>query len=122
MVYTVYVLYSKKYDKIYIGYTSDLIKRFHSHNELGTKGYTIKYRPWDVIYTEVFSNKDRCNEKGKGTKNISGKSFYKRIIKKVARWIISASWRTQVQVLSEFIPIYIGATKKQSLAIGSVLF
>ena len=46
MKYSVYVLYSKKHNKIYIGYTSDLQDRFRSHNELATKGYTEKYRPW----------------------------------------------------------------------------
>ncbi|MDZ7797126.1 MAG: GIY-YIG nuclease family protein [Candidatus Marinimicrobia bacterium] len=65
MIFTVYVLYSKKYDKIYIGYTSDLIKRFYSHNELGIKGYTVKYRPWEVIYTEVFTDKKDAMQREK---------------------------------------------------------
>ncbi|MGJ1269095.1 GIY-YIG nuclease family protein [Sphingobacterium spiritivorum] len=44
-MFTVYVLYSGVYDKIYIGMTSDLPGRLLSHNELGTKGWTIRYRP-----------------------------------------------------------------------------
>ncbi|WP_426670702.1 GIY-YIG nuclease family protein [Mucilaginibacter sp. McL0603] len=43
-MFTVYALYSTKYNKIYIGFTSDLNNRFLSHNELATKGHTIKYR------------------------------------------------------------------------------
>lgn len=58
MLYTVYILYSASHDKIYIGYTSNLLERFKSHNHLGTKGYTIRYRPWTVIYCEHFSNKE----------------------------------------------------------------
>lgn len=50
MEHVCYVLYSKKHEKIYIGYTSNLIGRFKSHNELGTKGYTIRYRPWIVVH------------------------------------------------------------------------
>ena len=57
MEYVVYILYSKTHDKIYIGFTSDLINRFHSHNELGKKGWTTKYRPWEVIYCEFFEKK-----------------------------------------------------------------
>jgi putative endonuclease len=57
MEYVVYILYSKSHDKIYIGFTSDLINRFHSHNKLGKKGWTEKYRPWEVIYCEVFEKK-----------------------------------------------------------------
>jgi len=56
-MYTVYVLYSSLYSKIYIGYTSDLNARLVSHNELGKKGWTIKYRPWDLVYSEEFDLK-----------------------------------------------------------------
>jgi len=57
LMYTVYVLYSEKYNKIYIGYTSNLKQRFLSHNKLATKGWTIKYRPWKLIYQEEFESK-----------------------------------------------------------------
>jgi len=57
MNYTVYCLYSIKYDKMYVGYTSDLILRFSSHNRLATKGYTLRYRPWVVAYTEELESK-----------------------------------------------------------------
>ena len=53
-MFTVYVLYSEKYNKIYIGYSSNIDQRLLSHNELETKGYTSKFRPWKLIYTEVF--------------------------------------------------------------------
>ncbi|MBV8389836.1 MAG: GIY-YIG nuclease family protein, partial [Mucilaginibacter sp.] len=53
-MFTVYVLYSQKFNKIYIGYTSDLAHRFLSHNQLATKGYTIKFRPWVIAHTEEF--------------------------------------------------------------------
>lgn len=56
-MYTVYILYSEKYKKKYIGYTSNLIERFKSHNILGTKGYTLKFRPWKVLHTEFFEDK-----------------------------------------------------------------
>ena len=55
-MFVVYVLYSRKFDKIYIGYTSDLISRFQSHNHLG-KGWTKKFRPWTVEYLEFFDSK-----------------------------------------------------------------
>jgi len=57
-MYKVYVLYSSKYHKIYIGYTSNLETRLLSRNELGTKGWTIKYRPWNLLHTEIFEKKE----------------------------------------------------------------
>jgi len=55
--FVVYILYSKTYGKTYVGYTSNLINRFHSHNSKATKGYTIRYRPWEVIHIEIFDTK-----------------------------------------------------------------
>ena len=57
MEYTVYVLYSSKFDEIYIGYTSNLIQRFLAHNKLSKKGWSIKFRPWIVIHCEYFNSK-----------------------------------------------------------------
>ncbi|MBK5278823.1 MAG: GIY-YIG nuclease family protein, partial [Bacteroidia bacterium] len=45
------------FNKIYIGFTSNLEARLLSHNQLATKGWTIKFRPWTVIHTEVFETK-----------------------------------------------------------------
>jgi putative endonuclease len=57
VIYTVYVLYSKKWKKIYIGYSSHLLDRFKSHNELSNKDWTCRYRPWEVIYCEYYEKK-----------------------------------------------------------------
>ncbi|WP_414706388.1 GIY-YIG nuclease family protein [Salinivirga sp.] len=44
-MFTVYVLYAPKFDKIYIGYSSDLQTRFNYHNELAKKGRVVRFRP-----------------------------------------------------------------------------
>jgi putative endonuclease len=62
MTYTVYVLFSEKHNKIYIGYTSNLIQRFISHQQLG-KDWTAKYRPWSVIYCEYFTDKSEARKR-----------------------------------------------------------
>jgi hypothetical protein len=36
-MHCVYVLFSSKFNKIYIGETANLISRFHAHNELAIK-------------------------------------------------------------------------------------
>ncbi|HEV8285037.1 MAG TPA: GIY-YIG nuclease family protein [Chitinophagaceae bacterium] len=71
MCYTVYILYSLSGNTIYIGYTSNLIQRFYSHNIYG-HDWTRRFRPWIVIYTEWSESKSEalCREKqlksGKG--------------------------------------------------------
>jgi putative endonuclease len=59
-MYTVYVLYSSLYDKIYIGYTSNVEARLLSHNVLAEKGWTIKYRPWALVYKEQNNTKSEA--------------------------------------------------------------
>ena len=55
--YCVYVLWSSAHQKRYVGQTSDLINRFKSHNILANKGWTIRYRPWTVVYVRFFTSK-----------------------------------------------------------------
>ena len=52
MDYTVYILYSKKLDKNYIGFTENLKQRleFHLNNEEVRK-FTYNADDWDLIFT-----------------------------------------------------------------------
>lgn len=79
-MFTVYVLHSPIFDQIYIGYTSDLDNRFRSHNELATKGHTIKYRPWIIAYTEGFPTKSEALIREKQLKSSNGRQFIRNII------------------------------------------
>jgi putative endonuclease len=80
-MFTVYVLYSKSSDKIYIGFTSNLEQRFLSHNELGKKGWTIKFRPWEIIHTEEFEEKADAMRREKALKSGQGREFIWSLIK-----------------------------------------
>jgi putative endonuclease len=68
-------LYSKDYQKTYVGFTSNLLERFKSHNSIGKKGWTIKYRPWIVIYTEFFKEKVSAMKKEKFLKSGVGQKM-----------------------------------------------
>jgi putative endonuclease len=74
-MYTVYVLYSPKFDKIYIGYTSNLINRFYAHNKYANKGYTMKFRPWLVIHSEYFAEISEALRREKELKSSRGRDF-----------------------------------------------
>ncbi|MBX7204335.1 MAG: GIY-YIG nuclease family protein [Bacteroidia bacterium] len=80
-MFTVYALYSDTFNKIYIGFTSDLEARVLSHNQLATKGYTIKYRPWRVIHTEIFATKAEAMKREKQLKSAAGRNFIHSLIK-----------------------------------------
>ena len=74
-MYKVYILYSVKYKKNYIGYTSNIEQRLLSHNELATKGWTIKFRPWQIIYIEEFATKQEALKKEKELKSGKGRKW-----------------------------------------------
>ena len=74
-MYKVYVLYSKKFNKIYIGFTSDLQARFLSHNKLAHKGYTVKFRPWQIAFFETFDTKKEAMAREKFLKSGKGRAF-----------------------------------------------
>ena len=75
MLYTVYVLFSISHQKIYIGYTSNLIERFKSHNELSIKGWTRSFRPWLVIYNEFYQTKNEAIKREKKLKSGKGREW-----------------------------------------------
>ena len=80
--FVVYILYSEKFNQNYTGYTSNLIERFKSHNHLGIKGHTIKYRPWIVIHVEFYNSKSKATKREKQLKSGTGREFIKSIINK----------------------------------------
>ena len=78
--YVVYILFSKQHMKTYVGFTSNLIERMKSHNVLGTKGDTIKYRPWIVIHIQFFTSKKEAMQMEKFYKTGKGREIIKQLI------------------------------------------
>ena len=78
--FVVYILYSEKYCKTYVGFTSNLIERFKSHNSLSREGYTIKFRPWKVLYVDFFTSKSEALKREKLLKTGKGREFIKKLV------------------------------------------
>jgi len=49
----VYILSSKRHGTLYIGVTSDLVKRIWEHRNDVVEGFTKKYRVHDLVYFET---------------------------------------------------------------------
>ena len=79
--YIVYILQSVSHpDKTYVGYTTDLKRRFSEHNEC-TQTYTKRYAPWEILSYTVFMNQQSALAFEKYLKTSSGKAFIaKRIL------------------------------------------
>ena len=80
MSHWVYALYSEKHDKLYIGESADVDDRFISHNEKATKGWTLSYRPWRIIYREECNDKPSALIREKQLKSGGGRRFLRSLL------------------------------------------
>ncbi len=78
-MYTVYVLYSEKFGKHYTGFTSDFGQRMVSHDILGKKDWTKRYRPWKIILAEEYEMKSDAMKREKWLKSGVGREFIKSL-------------------------------------------
>jgi putative endonuclease len=58
--YYVYILFSKKNGTLYVGVTSDLVKRVWQHKNKLVKGFTQKYSVDKLGYYEVSNDTNAC--------------------------------------------------------------
>lgn len=79
MFYT-YVLQSTKSGDVYIGYTTDLKRRFAEHNQ-GLNLSTKRYRPWKIIYYEACLNESDARRRERYLKTTQGGRLLKRRLK-----------------------------------------
>ena len=77
-MYTVYILYAASHNKTYVGFTSDLEQRLLSHNELGIKGWTIRFRPWILIHSEVYPTKTEAMARERALKSGKGRDWIRK--------------------------------------------
>ena len=74
-MFFVYALYAEDYNKIYIGFSPDPEKRLSSHNDERSSGWTSKFRPWKLIYTENCVSKTAALTREKQLKTSRGRTF-----------------------------------------------
>lgn len=83
MPHWVYALYSPDHDKLYVGESSDPKDRYRSHNELATKGWTLRYRPWIVLYLEECVDRAEAIVRERQLKSGGGRRFLRSLIPQV---------------------------------------
>ena len=56
MEYYLYILFSPRLDRYYVGISHDPEKRLTYHNT-SQKGWTVRGRPWKLVFTKKFPDK-----------------------------------------------------------------
>ena len=75
-----YILYSSKIDKFYIGHTSDLSLRLSRHNA-GWGKYTKRGIPWEIVYTETYPDKSSAVRRERELKKYKSRTLIERLVK-----------------------------------------
>ncbi|MCZ6593605.1 MAG: GIY-YIG nuclease family protein [Bacteroidetes bacterium] len=81
MKYYVYVLKSVNFDRHYVGFTRNVVRRLRQHNS-GKTMSTKPYLPWELIFLEEIDSKEEALKREKFFKTGRGREHIKK-----------ASWR-----------------------------
>jgi putative endonuclease len=73
-MFILYILYSEKLDRYYVGYTNDLERRISEHNRIKGK-YTDVGIPWMIVYTEAYQDKKSAMNRERFIKSRKSKQF-----------------------------------------------
>jgi len=79
-MYFVYVIYSEKLDKYYIGFTADIQDRLAKHNRK-SNGFSNRGRPWVLVYYESFNSKREAMDRETQLKNWKNRERLEKLIK-----------------------------------------
>ena len=82
----VYILASKKNGTLYIGVTSNLVKRVYEHKNNLVEGFTKKYHVHTLVYYEVFEDIEEAIKWEKRLKKWNRKWKIELIEKKNPNW------------------------------------
>jgi putative endonuclease len=77
--YFLYILKSQKVDKYYTGISSDPERRLIFHNSI-EKGFTARYRPWQIVLKLEFDSEEIAFKMEKKIKRMKSKAYIKKII------------------------------------------
>jgi putative endonuclease len=81
MNYSVYAIYSKKLDIIYIGQTSNLEHRLQEHQR-GYSKFTSRADDWALIYSEEAQSRGEAMKRERQLKSAGGRRFLRNLITK----------------------------------------
>ena len=81
MKHFIYILYSIKFNRSYVGYTIDVDRRVSEHN-LGNTRSTRPFRPWRLIHQEEFESKSEAYKREWHLKHSKGRKEKLNLIEK----------------------------------------
>ncbi len=75
-MYFVYIIYSDKFDRYYVGLSGDVEQRIKTHNS-GKVLSTKAFKPWRLIHKESFDTQVEARKREKYLKSAAGRRWRK---------------------------------------------
>jgi putative endonuclease len=79
MKYYLYILKSQSIDKYYTGSSDNPEKRLGFHNTI-KKGFTSRYKPWEIVFKQEFESKGLALAAERKIKKWKSKKMIEKII------------------------------------------
>ncbi len=79
--FIVYIIYSQRLDRYYIGYTTDMIKRMNEHNS-GVSTFTAKATDWILKWSKEFDSRELAMKEEKIIKAKKSRKYIEWLITK----------------------------------------
>ena len=74
-----YILKSKAANKFYVGISQNPKRRLEYHNSF-EKGFTSRYRPWEIVFTQKFNSKKEAAKIERKIKDWKSSKMIQKII------------------------------------------
>ena len=76
-----YVLYSEKADRYYVGQSTDPHRRLEFHNSI-ENGFTARYRPWRIVFLRECESTEIAGKLESKVKRWKSRKMIEKLIKK----------------------------------------
>jgi putative endonuclease len=80
-MYFVYILYSKLFDRYYVGHCEDVQVRLTRHNNKGVPS-TKPYVPWELVYTEAYTTRGEASSRERFIKQKKSRNYIAFLLNK----------------------------------------
>lgn len=81
-MYYLYILYSTKINKYYVGYSSNPVRRLGEHNSLENKNWTQRGQPWELKVSISHDTEGDAKKAEKKVKNLKSRKVIEQVIEK----------------------------------------
>jgi len=78
-MYFVYIIYSLKSDRYYVGQSIDVESRLSSHNN-GISKYTSVADDWEIVYTEAYPSRSEAIGRERQIKRMKSRKYIESLI------------------------------------------